>query len=377
MPDLIFFTPMLPFPTGHGSSMRASVAVEILSEKHRVFVVHSPIWPWRGVFSEAWVRDRATGYATVPVQPDSSTLEQLVRTEFRGAHFTAVYAFRLAMAPLALRFLGIAGNPRPSMVLDLDDDDVSRSERFVALRERTGDRGRAAREQVELPRLRIHQKMLVPRFDVNLLAGPNDCRSLAAQFPEQKFLCLPNVVRPVTAPDEPNPLSLLFIGSMDYLPNADGVEYFCQSVLPLLRGMVPPFKLRVAGHGAEPQVLALGRHPEVQMVGMVPDVTPEYAKAGVVVVPLRAGSGTRIKILEAFSYRRPVVSTTIGAEGLHVTHDQHLLIADTPEEFASACARLMTDRGLRERLVDNAFAFLEAEHSIARARSVLHSLYAP
>jgi ActR/RegA family two-component response regulator len=60
-----------------------------------------------------------------------------------------------------------------------------------------------------------------------------------------------------------------------------------------------------------------------------------------------------------------------------VTHDQHLLIADTPEEFASACARLMTDRGLRERLVDNAFAFLEAEHSIARARSVLHSLYAP
>jgi len=373
--DLIFFTPMLPFPTGHGSSMRASIAVEILSEKHRVFVVHSPIWPWRGIFSETWVRERAAGYATVPPQPDAATLQRLASAEFPGAQFSAVYAFRLAMAPIALRFSALPDMPKPHMVLDLDDDDVSRSERFVELRERMGDHGRAALERVELPRLRIHQKMLLPRFDVNLLAGPSDCCSLARQFPDKQFACLPNVVRPATAPGDPDPFAMLFIGSMDYFPNADGAQYFCRSILPLLRVKIPNFKLRIAGHGAEPQLMALDRHAEVELAGMVPDVTPEYARTGVVIVPLRAGSGTRVKILEAFSFRRPVVSTSIGAEGLGVTHEKHLLIADTPEEFATACARLMTDASLRARLTENAADFLAAEHSMERARSVLHSLY--
>ncbi len=355
--------------------MRASVAVEVLSEKHRVFVIHTQIWPWRGIFSDTWVRERAAGYAILPVQPDQQTLECLAADQFPGARFSAVYAFRLAMAPVALRFSGLPDGPRPSMVLDLDDDDVSRTERFIELRERTGDHGRAALERSELKRLRIHQKMLIPRFDVNLLAGPSDCLSLAAQFPDQRFACLPNVVRPATAPGEPNPHSLLFIGSLDYLPNADGLLYFCRSVLPILREKASSFTIRVAGHGSEPLARALGHQPEVQMLGMIPDVTPEYAQAGVVVVPLRAGSGTRIKILEAFSFRRPVVSTTIGAEGLCVTHEKHLLIADTPEEFAAACARLMTDSDLRNRLVENASAFLAAEHSMERVRSVLHSLY--
>lgn len=108
---------------------------------------------------------------------------------------------------------------------------------------------------------------------------------------------------------------------------------------------------------------------------MVPDVAPEYEKAAVVVVPLRAGSGTRIKILEAFSFRRPVVSTSIGAEGLGVRHEQELLIADTPEQFAAACARLLTDAQLRNRLVESAYSFFRADYSVDRARSVLRSIY--
>ena len=87
MADLMFFTPMLPFPTGHGSSMRASVALEVLSEKHRVFVIHSRIWPWRGVFDEHWVRDRAAGYTTLSVQPDTATLEQLGPERISGSAF--------------------------------------------------------------------------------------------------------------------------------------------------------------------------------------------------------------------------------------------------------------------------------------------------
>jgi glycosyltransferase involved in cell wall biosynthesis len=376
MSDLIFFTPMLPFPTGHGSSMRASVILDVLAERHRVFVVHSPIWPSRGIFNEAWVREHAAGYAVLPALPDASAVEQLAATAFPGARFSCLYAFRLAMAPLALRFASLPNNDSLRTVLDLDDDDVARTERFIDLLGRTGEHRQAAIERAALPRLRVHQKMFVPRFEVNLLAGSGECRSLAKQFPEQQFVCLPNIVRPAPCVGPPrDPLSLLFLGSLDYLPNGDAVRYLCQSILPILRAHAPLTRVRIVGQGASPALLALARHEDIDMVGMMPDVTPEYVRAGIVIVPLRAGSGTRIKILEAFSFRRPVVSTSAGAEGLDVKHEKHLLIADTPEEFACACLRLMKDAGLRERLVDSAAAFLAAEHAFDRVRSVLHSIY--
>jgi glycosyltransferase involved in cell wall biosynthesis len=375
MSDLIFFTPMLPFPTGHGSSMRASVVLDVLAERHRVFVVHSPIWPSRGIFNEAWVRERAAGYAVLPALPDASAVEQLATSTFPNARFSSLYAFRLAMAPLALRFASSHADSLRT-VLDLDDDDVARTERFVDLLGRTGEHRQAEIERAALPRLRVHQKMFVPRFEVNLLAGARECRSLAKQFPAKRFVCLPNIVRPAPSVGPPqDPLSLLFLGSLDYLPNGDAVRYLCQSILPILRAQAPLTRVRIVGQGASPALLALARHEDIDMVGMMPDVTPEYVRAGIVIVPLRAGSGTRIKILEAFSFRRPVISTSIGAEGLDVEHEKHLLIADTPEEFAGACVRLMKDAGLREKLVENAAAFLAAEHAFDRVRSVLRSIY--
>ena len=93
------------------------------------------------------------------------------------------------------------------------------------------------------------------------------------------------------------------------------------------------------------------------------------------VVPLRAGSGTRIKILEAFRFGVPVVSTSIGAAGLDVEHGVHLLIADTPEEFSAACLRLMDDDSLAAALAKNAFAWLRRTHSLDRARHILHGLF--
>jgi glycosyltransferase involved in cell wall biosynthesis len=109
----------------------------------------------------------------------------------------------------------------------------------------------------------------------------------------------------------------------------------------------------------------------MQLIGAVANLAPEYASAGMLVVPLRAGSGTRIKILEAFQHRTPVVSTTKGAEGLAVTNGEHLLIADTPEEFAAACLRLSTDDDLCRRLTERAHAWVVQHHSIDTVRKIL------
>jgi glycosyltransferase involved in cell wall biosynthesis len=372
----LFLTPLLPFPTGHGSAIRASLAVEILAERHRVFVVNTGLWGSRAMFNEAWVRERAAGYTAFSAEPDAASIDRLLTDTFRGAKFEGLYAFRLCTAPIALLSLARLGAPRPTAVLDLDDDELGRAERFLALREAAGDHERAARERAELPRLRVFYKMFLPRFDITLLAAPKDRDSLAQQFPQQKFAYVRNVARAVTLADRPpDPRRLLFVGSLDYFPNEDAVAYFCESILPLLRASGAGCSLRVVGGGARPQVMALSQIPGVHFAGLVADLAPEYAQAGVVIVPLRAGSGTRIKILEAISHRRPVVSTTIGAEGLGLKHEEHILIADTPPEFAAASVRLMNDSLMRSRLVENASAWLSATHSMEQARAALHGLY--
>jgi glycosyltransferase involved in cell wall biosynthesis len=147
-----------------------------------------------------------------------------------------------------------------------------------------------------------------------------------------------------------DPPTLTFIGQQTYGPNADGSAWLVEEVLPHLRALVPDVRLRVVGDAPE-GVRALGLVDAVTVTGLVPDVADELARADVAVVPIRYGGGTRIKILEAFAHRIPVVSTTVGAEGLDVQDGEHLLIADDPQSFAKACATLLTDVELRRRLV--------------------------
>jgi glycosyltransferase involved in cell wall biosynthesis len=147
------------------------------------------------------------------------------------------------------------------------------------------------------------------------------------------------------------PPTLLLAGVLFYPPNADGARWLGRQVLPHLRRLVPDVRLRLVG-ATWPPVQELHDPPAVTVVGRVPDMLPELREADAIVVPIRFGSGTRVKILEAFAHRIPVVSTTLGAEGLEVEHERHLLLADTPEDFASACSRVLTDPALRERLAD-------------------------
>jgi glycosyltransferase involved in cell wall biosynthesis len=109
--------------------------------------------------------------------------------------------------------------------------------------------------------------------------------------------------------------------------------------------------------------------------GPVKDVALEYGRARAMIVPLRAGSGTRIKILEAFSFGVPVVSTTEGMAGLDLQNEVHLLIADTPESFARACERVLTDDELASRLTRNADTWLREHHTLDAVRELLHSLF--
>jgi polysaccharide biosynthesis protein PslH len=161
-----------------------------------------------------------------------------------------------------------------------------------------------------------------------------------------------------------NPHEIVFTGSMDWLPNEDGLEWFCDEILPLVRSQVPAATLSVVGRNPSARVKSLAsRHSGVTVTGTVPDVRPYLERAGALVVPLRIGGGTRLKIYEGMSMGRPTVSTTIGAEGLPVRHAEEILIADTAPAFASAVAGLLADPSSGDALGARAAARVRRDFS--------------
>jgi glycosyltransferase involved in cell wall biosynthesis len=141
---------------------------------------------------------------------------------------------------------------------------------------------------------------------------------------------------------------VLFVGAMDWEPNVDAVEYFCAGIWPLIRVKVPAARFRIVGRNPVRRVQRLASD-SVEVTGSVPSIVDHLRESAVVVVPLRVGGGTRLKIYEAMAAGKAVVSTSIGAEGLDVHHDEDIVLADEPEAFASAVAMLLDNLELRHR----------------------------
>lgn len=152
--------------------------------------------------------------------------------------------------------------------------------------------------------------------------------------------------------------AVLFVGNMEYAPCADGALWFFQAVYPHIRRAGTELEMWIVGSSPPPAVAALEGNG-VNVTGRVDDVVPYYRRCAISVVPLRAGGGTRLKILEAMALGRPVVSTTIGCEGLDVVDGEHLLIADDPAEFAQRTLQLIQDQQLWQRIVHNARRLVE------------------
>ena len=171
---------------------------------------------------------------------------------------------------------------------------------------------------------------------------------------------------------EPQPFTFLFIGTLGYYPNEDGICFFCNEVLPLIRPAAGrDVRVMIVGSGTTPAVRRLAEDPDIRLVGAVHDVATAYREADVVVVPIRAGGGTRIKVLEAFSYLRPVVATSVGIEGIAARPGEHFLLGDTPAELAEQCLRLMASPSLAERVARAGHALFSSAYTVdAVARSL-------
>jgi glycosyltransferase involved in cell wall biosynthesis len=410
---LLFVAPIMPAASGNGLAMRAGVFVDALAQDFAVtllvvpvaagvqrvpsaFAVEraarivtlalddkvDPLWTLIGRIAD---RDaRAAAFAAYPgpalCRHASPAYRAAVSAALAGMRFDVIHVMRSYMAPYAEPLLAEGGaRPVPRASLDLDDDEALTLGRIATLAERAGALEDARAFADEAARYGRFEPLWLPRFQLLIAANPAHAQRLAADCPGRDVAVVPNTVAlPGVRPQrDGSGTRILFVGNLSYLPNVDGIRRFATDVLPQLRTRCGErLALRIAGSAPEAEVTALAGLPGIELIADPADLADCYAWADLAVVPLAAGGGTRIKLLEAFSHGVPVVATSIGAEGIAAAHGVHLLIGDTTAAFADACAAVLTDRALAARLAENARALVEARHAHAHGVRSIRDAFA-
>ncbi len=224
-----------------------------------------------------------------------------------------------------------------------------------------------------------YERVLSPKFNAVTCTSDIDAAVFQQHCTTDAIEIIPNGVD-IThyLPDFTSeaPAHLIYIGSMDWYPNEDAVAFFTDEVFPLIQEKVSNVTFSIVGGNPSARVRKLAEKEGIVVTGRVPEIKPYFAEATVFVVPLRIGSGTRLKILEALAMGKAIVSTTVGAEGLDLRNREEIFIADEPTAFADAVTRLLMDSELRRRIGENGRARVEQDYDWQRIGEKLHGVYA-
>ncbi len=231
---------------------------------------------------------------------------------------------------------------------------------------------------LEYWKMRRFESNLPREFDHILTVSEKDAEFFAKMMSPKDVSVLPTGVdldffSPSSIPTVPG--QLVFSGSMDWMANEDAILYFAEEILPLVQRAVPEVSLTCVGRDPTEPLRKLAKENScVKLTGTVPDIRPYVAAGEVYVVPLRVGSGTRLKIFEAMAMGKAVVSTRVGAEGLPVTHGENVLLVDDPKEFAGAIVSLLGDADLRKKLGTAARQLVEQNFGNTAVAKVCHDI---
>ena len=229
--------------------------------------------------------------------------------------------------------------------------------------------------------LRTYEGRLVREFDAVLAVSPRDKIALQEAAGEPvDITVIPIAIDTEEVPvveRDPNPRHILHIGTMYWPPNIDAVSWFARQVFPLIRQQRSDVQFDVVGARPPQEIVALGDvGAGINVVGYVADPEPYLRRAAVMIVPLRAGGGMRVKILNGLAQGLPIVSTTLGCEGIEVTSGVDILVADDPAEFAAAVLRVLTGDELARQLSVNGRRLAEARYDYRNAYALIDEVYA-
>jgi glycosyltransferase involved in cell wall biosynthesis len=280
----------------------------------------------------------------------------------------AIDVVHVRQLPMAAYAPDLGRTPRLLELIDAETLASSR-DRVGTLRARI--RGRVARA--------IERRAVRPFPVVTVVADP-DAAALRHLAPGTRVEVIPNGVdagRFQPRPDlTPIPDSIVFVGAMSFPPNVAAVSWFVAEVLPHLRAVRPDVTVTIVGRDPDPTVVALAADPAVTVTGSVDDVRPFLARAAVVVAPMVSGSGIKNKILEAMAMQRPVVATSLAAEGVVATPGRDLLVADGAPAFAAAVESLLADPGRAASIAAAGRALVETRYTWEACAAAYAALYA-
>ena len=401
---ILFLTSQLPYPPHQGGAIRTYNLILNLAPRHEIHLlsfVNSPDDLARAGPLHQYCRT----IEVVPI-PQRSSLKRLLTilfsplpdmalrlpsAEFRrrlaarleSAPFDVVQVESIEMAPYALGDAGRAADNRPLWVFDNYNVEYLLQQRAFETDVRHPRRWIGALYSfIQWQKLRRYEAAVCRRVDCVIAVSEADREILQKLAPGAEVAVIPNGVdtRAYDPEQSPSlvlePHSIVFTGKMDFRPNVDAVLWFYHQILPLIKAQVPDVHFYIVGQKPPLHLRSLAEDPAVTITGYVEDVRPYIAGAGVYVVPLRIGGGTRLKIMEAMALGKAIVSTSLGCEGYPVTPGRELVIADTPQDFARSVVELLGDIRRREELGRAGRCFVEERYDWQAIVPRLEKVYA-
>ncbi|MCO5131921.1 MAG: glycosyltransferase family 4 protein [Xanthobacteraceae bacterium] len=233
--------------------------------------------------------------------------------------------------------------------------------------------------EVNWRKLRREELDTYGRADGISLCSAADQQRLLKDVPGARTIVIPNAAdvdfyKPRPTDPKPDGRTVVFFGLMSYMPNIDGAAYFIREIWPRIAEANPDARCKIIG-GSPPQHLLALAGPRIEFTGFVPDLRPHIAEAAAVIVPLRLGGGTRLKIVEAMAMSKAMVSTTLGAEGIEAVPGRDILIEDQPDRFADAVLKLLAEPEYASNIGQSARQLSEARYAWSAAAKTLESFY--
>lgn len=390
---ILLLTQIVPFPPDSGPKIKTYHVLRYLAEHHEVHLVSFARTPAEEADAQAlaafcasvttvplgrsrWrdigylVRSLVTGRPFLIERDDSMAMRREIARLIGEYHIDAVHADQLSMAQFAVDL------PLERRVLDEHNAVWT-----IVRRSANGPLWQPTRLLAELEwrRLKVYEEAICRRFDRVVVVSETDARALDLAAGAEQTAIIPIAIDTEAQPLLPRTASarhVLSVATMFYPPNVEGVAWFAHEVMPLIRRHRSDVEFHIVGSRPPASIRRLAQPGSgIIVTGYVADLTPLQRQSAVLVVPLLAGSGMRVKIIEAFARGIPVVSTTIGAEGLDVIPGEHLLIADQPAELAAAIERILTEPALAARLSRAGRALVEQRYDWRTALVGLDRLY--
>jgi len=407
MARVLFLTQTLPYPLDSGAKVRQYHMLRRLALRHEVTLVSfvraddppaavdhlrgvcNAVYPvrmrrslWRNV--RATVRSLFTGLPMMVARDEIKEMETVVRTLVQATRFDVVHADQLSMAGYGQLAVRLSAPHVPRALLDEHNAFYLLVQRMAAAENRPMRRlvmRREARtfEAYEAAMCRAYDAILTviaeDREYLQALLSAPEREALAAKTTVVPICVDPDGVQLVARTDEAR-RTILHVGTMFWPPNIHGVLWFAREVLPLIHERVPNARFVVVGKNPPAEVEELTADARIHVTGYVPELLPHLARADAFVVPLHAGSGMRVKILDAWMWGIPIVSTPLGAEGIETVDGDNILLAEDVSAFADATVRVLTDPALNRRLREHGRTWVESHYSWDAVYAKVDEVYA-